>query len=64
MTSVSRSTDYLVFAEQDFSKFVDGETSMKTRQALALVEAGHPVEIISEADFLKMITHGIDEGRP
>ena len=61
MTSVSKQTDFLVFGEQDFSKFVDGEMSAKTRQTVELAEAGHPIEIISEADFMEMITIGENE---
>ena len=61
MTSVSKKTDFLVFGEQDFSKFVDGEMSAKTRQTVELAEAGHPIEIISEADFMEMITIGENE---
>ena len=60
MTSVSKKTDYLVFGEQDFSKFVNGEMSAKTRQAVELAEAGHSIEIISEADFMELITSGVD----
>ena len=61
MTSVSKKTDFLVFGEQDFSKFVDGDMSAKTRQTVELAEAGHPIEIISEADFMEMITIGENE---
>ena len=61
MTSVSKKTDFLVFGEQDFSKFVDGEMSAKTRRTVELAEAGHPIEIISEADFMEMITVGENE---
>ena len=57
--NVSKSTDYLVFGEQDFSKFVDGEMSAKTRKAVELARAGHSIEIISEADFMEMITSGV-----
>lgn len=55
VTSVSKLTDYLVFGEQDFSKFIDGEMSTKTRKAKELVNHGHPLEIISERDFLRMV---------
>jgi len=56
VTSLSKKTDYLVFGEQDFSKFVDGEMSAKTRQAVDVADAGHSIEIISEAGFMEMIT--------
>lgn len=55
--SVSRRTHYLVFGDQDFSRFVDGERSTKTRRAQELVSEGHAVEVISERDFLAMLAH-------
>lgn len=53
--SVSRRTHYLVFGDQDFAQFVDGERSTKTRRAQELVTEGHSVEVISERDFLAML---------
>ncbi len=58
MGSVSARTDYLVFGEQDFSKFVGGEHSAKTRRAAELAAAGHPIEILSEVDFFEMLQGG------
>jgi hypothetical protein len=55
--SVSTQTHYLVFGDQDFSRFVDGERSTKTRRAQELVTQGHSVEVISERDFLAMLAH-------
>ena len=54
-SSVSPQTDYLISAEQDFSRFVDGKMSRKTRTVRELVAAGHTIEIISEHDFLAMV---------
>ena len=54
-SSVSPQTDYLVSAEQDFSRFVDGKMSRKTRTVRELLAAGHSIEIISEHDFLTMV---------
>lgn len=53
--SVTKTTNYLVFGEQDFSKFVDGAMSGKTRKALALIEAGAPLQIVGEDDFLRLV---------
>ncbi len=55
MTSVSKLTDYLVFGEQDFSKFVDGDMSNKTREVPLSHKFCSPLEIISERDFLRMV---------
>lgn len=54
-TNVSKKTNYLVFGQQDFTRFVDGESSAKTKKALALVNDGHPLQIIEEAEFLRML---------
>lgn len=53
--SVSKNTDYRVFGEQDFWKFVDGESSHKTKNSQALIIDGHPLQIIGEAEFLRML---------
>lgn len=53
--SVSGKTDYLVFGEQDFAKFTDGQKSSKTRRAEELLADGHHIEVISEHDFLAMV---------
>ncbi|AYY14967.1 hypothetical protein EF847_22020 [Actinobacteria bacterium YIM 96077] len=52
---ISRFTRYLVFGQQDFSKFVDGQKSAKTRRAEAIISNGHTLQIISEDDFLRML---------
>jgi DNA polymerase III subunit epsilon len=57
-TSVSSKTDYLVAGQADYRKFVDGERSAKTRHAEELLAAGHPIEVISEADFLTLLASG------
>lgn len=53
--NVSKKTNYLVFGQQDFTRFVDGESSAKTKKAFALVNDGHPLQIIEEAEFLRML---------
>ena len=52
--SMTKTTDFLVFGIQDFSKFADGERSTKTRKAEELIAKGSPLKIISEDDFLRM----------
>ena len=56
--SVNKHTNYLVMGVQDFSKFIDGKKSSKTKKAEELHAKGSPIEIISEDDFLKMIELG------
>ncbi len=53
--NVSGKTEFLIFGEQDFTKFVDGERSGKTRKAEELLASGHHIQIISEGDFLQML---------
>ncbi len=50
-----RKTDYLVFGQQDFTRFVDGDSSAKTKRALALIADGYPLQIVEEADFRRML---------
>ena len=56
-TSVTCRTDYLVLGDLDFHyyKFTDGEKSQKLRDAESLVAAGSGIEIVPEADFLKLL---------
>lgn len=54
-TCVSPNTEYLVMGLQDYSRFRDGKRSGKARTAEALKAKGHPIEIISEQDFLRMV---------
>lgn len=56
MTSISKTTNYLVVGVQDYRQFADGATmSSKMKKALELSEAGSGIQIITEDDFLKMI---------
>ena len=55
--NVNKHTDYLVMGNQDFSRFTDGEKSNKTKKAESLKAKGHSIEIISEADFLRLINY-------
>ena len=53
--SVNSKTNFLVFGEQDFSKFNDGKLSSKTKKAMELKSNGKDIEILSEQDFLQLI---------
>ena len=53
--SVNKHTNYLVMGVQDFSKFIDGKKSSKTKKAEELTSKGCHIKIISEDDFLKMV---------
>jgi DNA polymerase III subunit epsilon len=52
--SVSKKVDYLVVGLTDFTRVKDGMSS-KMKKAVDLAEDGHPLEIIDEGDFLKML---------
>jgi len=54
-TSVSKKVNYLVVGIQDASRLRDGEHSSKMLKAAELLEAGAPVEILGEDDFLRML---------
>ena len=53
--NVSKKTDYLVVGVTDLRMVKDGSSS-KMRKAVELREGGHPIEIIDEEDFLRLLT--------
>jgi DNA polymerase-3 subunit epsilon len=53
--SVTRSTNYLVLGDQDFSKFRGGTKSKKLRKAESLIADGADLEIIPEEQFLALM---------
>lgn len=53
-SAVSEELDYLVVGNED-SSFYGGEKKAKQVKAEALVEAGAPIAIISEEDFLALV---------
>ena len=53
--NVTHETDFLIMGEQDFRKFKDGKKGNKLRSAEELLQAGHPIEIITEDDFMRML---------
>lgn len=55
-SSVTKKTNFLVTGEQDLWKFKPGsEVSSKMQKAIDLSSAGQDIEIIGEADFLKLL---------
>jgi DNA polymerase-3 subunit epsilon len=62
VTNVSKKTALLVVGMQDRHRLVPGATmSSKEQKAAGLLEKGHSIEIISEADFLERLqaTEGV-----
>lgn len=53
--NMSKQCSYLVFGQQDFAVFADGERSGKTVKAEKLIADGHPLQVISEDDFLRTV---------
>jgi DNA polymerase III subunit epsilon len=53
--SVSKKVNYLVLGTQDAYKLKDGEHSTKMLRAAELRAAGQPIELLAEADFLRMV---------
>jgi DNA polymerase-3 subunit epsilon len=54
-TTVSTNTNYLVMGLQDYSQFVDGKESSKTKKAKQLIEKGKKLQIIDEDTFLRLL---------
>jgi len=54
-SNVSKKTDYLVVGVTDLGLVRDGSSS-KMRKAVELREGGHPIEIIDEEEFLRLLT--------
>lgn len=53
--NVTKSTDFLIMGEQDYTKFADGKESSKTKKVKALQEKGQNIHILSEDDFYNII---------
>jgi len=52
---INKQTDYLVVGQQDYRYVGDEGISGKQKKAIAMVEKGHHIEILSEAEFLKLL---------
>lgn len=53
--NVTKSTDFLIMGEQDYSKFADGKESSKTKKVKSLQAKGQNIHILSEDDFYSII---------
>jgi len=53
--TVKSSTDYLVMGQEGFRSYEDGHQSAKMGKAEKLRAGGSCIEVVSEADFLKML---------
>jgi DNA polymerase-3 subunit epsilon len=55
VTGVRKKTDFVVVGDYNLSQFGEGFISGKLKKAQELNEKGHPIEIIGESEFLKLI---------
>lgn len=53
--NVTKRTDLLVVGEQDLAVLAGQDKSSKMRKATEMAAGGHPIEIISEADFYRLL---------
>lgn len=53
--NVTKSTDFLIMGQQDYTKFADGKESSKTKKVKSLQEKGQNIHILSEDDFYNII---------
>jgi len=54
-TSVSKLTEYVVVGQLDFEAFTQGHPSSKLRKALDLIDAGYPLQVLTEKEFLELL---------
>jgi len=54
-TGVTKVTDFLVVGQQDYRLVGDDAMSNKQEKAIQMKEAGAPIEILSEADYLQSL---------
>jgi DNA polymerase III subunit epsilon len=52
--TVTKETTLLVVGDQDINRLAGHEKSAKHRKAEALIEAGQPIRIVQESDFLRL----------
>ena len=55
-TGVNKETTLLVVGDQDIRKLSGNEKSSKHRKAEALITSGHPVRILTESDFQRLVS--------
>ena len=54
--NVTQNTNYLVVGRDDYGNFKEGNKSNKMLKAEKLIQKGQDLEIITEDDFLDMIS--------
>lgn len=54
-SGVTQKTDLLVVGEQDLAKLAGNDVSSKMRKAMDMAASGHPIEIIDELDFYRLL---------
>lgn len=53
--NVTKTTNFLIMGNQDYSLFTDGKQSNKTKKARVYIKQGQPIQIIDETEFLEML---------
>ena len=54
--NVTRHTGYLVIGDYDLTSFTEVFASVKMQKVEELINKGHPIKVLGEKDFLKMVT--------
>ena len=54
--NVTRNTGYLVIGDYDLTNFTEVFQSVKMHKVEELINQGHPIKILGENDFLRMVT--------
>lgn len=55
VNNVTQGTDLLVVGEQDLARLAGHSMSGKMRKAVSMAAEGHPIEIIDEVDFYRLL---------
>lgn len=55
--NVISNTDYLVIGEQDYKRYGEGFKSKKMKKAEKLLKEGNRIELLTESQFLEMISY-------
>ena len=53
--SISKATTLLIVGDQDIRRLAGHEKSLKHRRAEDLILKGHPIRIMSESDFRRLV---------
>ncbi|WP_277584946.1 exonuclease domain-containing protein [Psychrobacillus antarcticus] len=55
--AVDHQTNYLVVGDNDLAKYLQGIKSTKMQKVEGMIQQGHPMEIVGEQDFLRLVRH-------